>query len=459
VTRANITNVRATDQHYFNVFVQDSWKIGNRLTVTPGVRYEQQTLKGSLTNLTLDNNWAPRIGVIYDPTGAGRAKVFANWGLFFSQIPNDLAARALSPDAGVSRADYFDAALTRPIPNGTLAGGVTNHFQLAGLTADEIDPDVKLSYLNELLVGVEYQLLPAMNVGVRYIRRRIPRVLEDVQPYPLVSCDLGIEAACSVDYLLTNPGPSTPTLGNLGASFEDPIHHYDAIELTAEKRFGNRWGIQASYRWSRLWGTYEGFYRDDNGQSDPGITSLFDFPTNDPSYVALGRQFGYRGDIRFLGRAGAGPLPLDRPHQVKLFGNYAFDMGLNVGAGINLSSGRPLTALAANPSYTNAGEIPETPRGDGFETSDGFRTRAPFLYDTSVHADYSFRLGSGNRRVAAILDVFNLFNTQRVTDFNNYTETSFGATNPDFGQPYSAVLGVPAFQLPRQVRLGLRVEF
>ena len=54
-----------------------------------------------------------------------------------------------------------------------------------------------------------------------------------------------------------------------------------------------------SYRWSRLWGTYEGFYRDDNGQSDPGIGSLFDFPTNDPSYTAIGvPQFGYRGDVR-----------------------------------------------------------------------------------------------------------------------------------------------------------------
>ena len=36
-------------------------------------------------------------------------KVYGNWGFFYSKIPNDLAARALSSDAGVSRADYFDA--------------------------------------------------------------------------------------------------------------------------------------------------------------------------------------------------------------------------------------------------------------------------------------------------------------------------------------------------------------
>ncbi len=465
VTRANITNVRHTTQNYSNFFVQDAWKIGNRITLTPGVRYEQQKLVGGLTDLTLDGNWAPRLGVIVDPTGDGRSRLFANWGLFFAQIPNDLAARALSPDASVSRADYFDAALTTPVPEGVLAAGVTNHYQLAGLTADLIDPNVKASYVNELLVGGEYQLRPGLSVGARYIRRRIPRVLEDVQQYPLVACDYGssigdatLTQACAVDYFLTNPGPSTPVLGGIGGSFEEPIHHYDAVEFTADKRFGNRWGLQASYRWSRLWGTYEGFYRDDNGQSDPGITSLFDFPTNDPTYTALGQQFGYRGDIRFLGSAGAGPLPLDRPHQIKVFGNYSFDMGLNVGTGLVLSSGRPLTALAANPSYTNSGEIPETPRGEGIATSEGFRTRTPFLYDLSLHADYGFRFAA-ERRVVLIADVFNVLNTNRITDFNNYTETSFGSLNPDFGQPYSAVLGLPAFQTPRQFRLGARVEF
>ena len=50
----------------------------------------------------------------------------------------------------------------------------------------------------------------------------------------------------------------------------------------------NNWSVLASYRWSRLRGNFEGFYRDDNGQSDPGISSLYDFPTNDPTYTSIG---------------------------------------------------------------------------------------------------------------------------------------------------------------------------
>jgi hypothetical protein len=398
--------------------------------------------------------------------GNGRSKIFANWGRFYAKIPNDLAARALSADAGISRADYYDAGLTQPIPDGTLTvtqtpGGtpssVTSHFLQQGVGADLIDPNVKSSYVDEFVGGFEFEARPNMNVGVRYIHRSIPRVLEDVGPYPVGACDfLGV--GCSFDYTLTNPSPSTPVLTDLGASYETPIHKYNAVEFTVEKRFSNNWSAQASYTWSRLEGTFEGFYREDNGQSDPGITSLYDFPTNDPSYTAIGvPQFGYKGDIRYLGALGQGPLPLDRPHVIKVFGNYTFNMGLNLGLGLTMNSGSPLTSLAANPNYTNGGEIPETPRGDGFQTVDGVKTRTPFEYNTSIHADYAFKFGG--QRLVVLADVFNLFNLQRVTGYDNFDELQLGVANPNFGLPVSEIVAGPQIQTPRQIRFGARFEF
>lgn len=457
VTRANTTNVSDTHQRYTSLFVQDNWEIGGRLTINPGLRYERQRLTGTLAALTLDNNWAPRIGATYDPLGRGTMKVYGHWGLFYAKIPNDLAARALSSDAGVSRADYFDLGLTQPVPDGVLAVDTTSHFLEQGLTSDVIDPDVKSSYVNEAIAGFEYEARPGLTLGVRYIHRTIPRVLEDVQPFPIVAGDLLIPGATSVDYTLTNPSPDTPTAGDLGASFEKAIHRYNAVELTADKRFADRWSLLASYRYSRLRGTFEGFFRDDNSQSDPGITSLFDFPTNDPSYTAIGvPQFGYRGDVRFLGALGQGPLPLDRPHQVKLFASYALKVPLNVGAGVTFSSGKPLTPLAAHPVYGSSGEIPEGPRGSGFETIDGFKTRTPFLYSTAVHADYALPFGGGQRAVL-VADVFNLFNAQRALDYDPDTQTSFPVLNPDFGQP--SRLNLAQLQTPRQIRFGVRYEF
>jgi outer membrane receptor protein involved in Fe transport len=457
VVRANTSNVRDTRQHYLTLFAQDSWNIGNRLKINPGIRFERQNLTGTLADLTLTNNWAPRVGATYDPTGSGKMKVYGNWGFFYSKVPNDLAARALSSDAGVSRADYFDIGLTQPVPDGVVALGTSSHFLQQGVSADVIDPNVKSSYVNEVVAGFEYDIFQGMNVGVRYIHRDIPRVLEDVQPFPIVAGDLGIAGATTVDYTLTNPGPGTPTAGDLGASFEKAVHRYNAIEVTADKRFANRWALLASYRYSRLRGTFEGFFRDDNGQSDPGITSLFDFPTNDPSYTAIGvPQFGYRGDVRFLGALGEGPLPLDHAHDVKVYGNYQFPVGLNVGGGFSFSTGKPLTALAAHPVYGNAGEIPEGPRGSGFETVDGFRTRTRPTYVASAHADYRLKIHRG-QNVVLLADVFNLFNQQRALDYDPDTQTSFPVLNPDFGQPSRANLA--QLQTPRQLRLGVRYEF
>ena len=235
------------------------------------------------------------------------------------------------------------------------------------------------------------------------------------------------------------------------------------MEFTFDRRFSANWSVQGSYRWSRLFGNYEGFYRDDNGQSDLGITSLFDFPTNDPSYTQIGvPQFGYRGDVRYQGALGNGPLPLDRPHQIKLYGNYSFAMGLNLGGAINLSSGKPLTALASNPNinYQNGGEVPETPRGGGIQTIDGFKTRTPFQRTVDARLDYSLKFG-GVRRATLIADVFNLFDSQTVLDYDTWTESTTGALNPNFGQPTTSALGgnPPQLQAPRQLRVGVRFEF
>jgi len=455
VTRANITNVRDTTQHYLSFFAQDTYQIGNHLTIKPGIRYEQQKLVGNVSNFTWNNNWAPRIGVVYDPTGSSRMKIYGNWGRYFAKIPNDLAARALSADASVTLADYFDAQLTQPVPNGVAAAGATNHFVTAGLSATTVDPNSKSTYLDEWVGGFQYELTPDLSVGASYTRRRFGRILEDVGTLPMVDYFLkNVPGASSVEYFLTNPSPSTPVVGAQGypISFENVIHDYDAVELTAKKRFSHNWALQASYRWSRLHGDYEGFFRSDNGQSDPAITSLDDFPTNDPTYTAIGTpMFGFQGDIRYLGALGAGPLPLDTPHQVKVYGNYALNMGLNLGAGLNVSSGTPLTALAANPVYQNAGEIPTTPRGAGFQTVDGFKTRTPVVSTVDFHADYPLQFG-GNRRLVLMGDVFNLFNRQTVTQYDNYTESQFTVPNPDFGS-------IIAYQVPIQVRIGARFEF
>lgn len=454
VTRANLTNVRETTQQYLTFFAQDTWRVGNNLTFKPGVRYEQQELVGNLKSHKWSGNWAPRLGLVWDPSGSGRMKVFGNYGWFFAKIPNDLAARALSADATVARADYFDANLTQPIPEGLLAGGQIRHLILGGTSAADIDPDSKSMHKTEWLAGMEYELVQGLNLSLRYINRTLTNVIEDMGTASL-SLYL-LNQADTVEFFISNPRDGFPATVNGIGSFEKPLHTYNAIEFAADKRFADNWAVQASYRWSKLNGTYEGYFRNDNGQSDPGISSLYDVPPNDPTYIpVVVEQFGGRGDINFLGRVGKGPLPNDRTHQGKIYGNYQFDMGLNLGLGAFLSSGRPLTAFAAHPAFANAGEIPEGPRGSGIQTVDGFKTRTPVEYSFDLHAGYGLPVGGYRIRVMA--DIFNLFNTQRPGDYDNYTEVSFLSPNPDFGQPSRG--SISTYQTPRQIRVGVKFEF
>jgi hypothetical protein len=468
VSLASLTSVRPTTQHYAAFFVEDAWRVGNSLTIRPGVRYEQEKMSGTIIqDFSLKNNWAPRVGVVWAPTNSGRSKVFANYGRYYARVPNDLAARALSSDSLIS-ADYFDANLTRPVPDGTVTTNATNgaqtitHFRLLGGGGDDIDPNAKLSYYNEWVAGAEYPLFRDLQVGVRYVHRDIGRVLEDVQPYPILATSLGLPGAATANYLLTNPGPDTPVVQDIAGAtvaFESPVHKYNAVEVTANKRLANRWSLISSYRWSRLTGNFEGFFRNDNGQSDPGISSLYDYPTNDPTYATIGAaQFGYTGDIRFLGSAGNGPLPLDRTHDVKAYATYSFDMGLNLSAGLEVVSGAPLTAFASHPIYGGGGEIPLTVRGDGFQTSDGFQTRTPWTKPINAGASYNVKVAG--RSLLLIADVFNVFNTQTALEYDSYSELANGVPNPDFGTAgISGVVAGQQFVKPRQIRIGIRYEF
>jgi hypothetical protein len=462
VTRANFNVGRNTPQIYWDFFAQDSWQVGSKLTINPGIRYEQEKMSGTIIkDWELKNNWAPRIGVTYDASGDGRTKVYANYGRFYARVPNDLATRSLSADDGFTRGDYFDAGLTQVVPEGVAAAGVTRHFILAGVGADTIDPKAKLTYTNEVLLGVDREIAANTTFGVRYVFRNMPQILEDIANCPMVAYELPqTSAICgSVEYILTNPKASIPVAPGtefLGAHFDDPVHKYNSLEFTLNRRVTN-WSTVASYRWSRLRGNFEGFYRDDNGQSDPGISSLYDFPTNDPSYAPFYAAQG-SGDIRFLG-AHNGILPLDRPHQIKLYANRVWG-GFNLGTGVNLSSGKPLTAMAANPNYGSKGEIPVTARGAGIQTIDGFMKRTPFESQVDLQASYALRM-AGERRVTLLADIFNLFNERRTLNYNQNTQLDNGPADPDFGKPISTILSgnPPQFQVPFSMRVGIRYEF
>jgi hypothetical protein len=226
--------------------------------------------------------------------------------------------------------------------------------------------------------------------------------------------------------------------------FVDPTRRYQALELELNRRFNNHWMAVVNYRYAKLWGNYEGAYRNDNGQSDPGISSLFDFTAG--SLGLLGDQFkpGYLNtDKRNVGNAylsyniGAG----------QRFVGLA--RGLTVGLGARGQSGSPLSRYGDHPVYLNQGEIPVGGRGTA--------GRLPSTVQLDLHADYPINFKE-KYSVKLAFDSFNVTNSQFITSkvqFLQQPASGVGVTptvNQDFGRP-------SAFQGPFYARGSIRFEF
>src|SRR5437773_8264826 len=190
-----------------------------------------------------------------------------------------------------------------------------------------IDPCLRTQTVDEWTAGFEYEAVNDLVLGLRGVYRNQVNVIEDG------SFDDGDT------YLLFNPGRrgngettedracGNPAIGCFGYA----RRYYRALEFTATKRFTSSYQIIASYTYSSLVGNYEGLFRNDNGQSDPNITSLFDLVSLLPNTY--------------------GRLPNDRPHQFKFNGSYQTPFKVMVSGNFYIQSGSPFNQLIPHPVY------------------------------------------------------------------------------------------------------------
>src|SRR5262249_43217600 len=95
-------NLAQTEGLYYAGYANDSWQINKHFTVSAGLRWEQFTMRGTAVGYTFTDNWAPRLGLIVDPMGNRKTKIYANFGRYNYQMPLDAAIRSLSSETDVS---------------------------------------------------------------------------------------------------------------------------------------------------------------------------------------------------------------------------------------------------------------------------------------------------------------------------------------------------------------------
>jgi outer membrane receptor protein involved in Fe transport len=423
-------------------YLRDSWQILPDLTINAGLRYEEQRVRyakdlqnqldpftGELRGtdaVQLKNMWAPRIGVIYDWTGEGRSKVYGHWGRFYESVP--MALNSINFGGETTYRRVYDPAqcgdavdgIGGPDGVGCEASGEdpalgSNVYGSGVLVA----PGVKPQFLDEAILGVEIALLDDLKVGVSFHDRRLGRVLEDVSPDNTET------------YILANPGEfpaeeEARLRAQIEAStdpaererlehqlelftgirdFDKPTRVHNALQLQVVKRFASSFFLQGSYTYSRTRGNFPGLYSPDSGAILPNITGQYDL------VELLGNRYG--------------PLPSDRPHDLKVDGYYVADLKrageLTAGARFRVASGTPVDALAASNMYGY---------DESFVLPRGAFGRSSVETKLDLHLSYGHKLGK-HVELEVFTDVFNVLDRQAPSYVDE--SYSYDVVNPILG--------------------------
>ena len=393
-----------------SAFLQDSWKIRERLNLNLGVRWDGQYVYGSDDKIAVrfTDQWQPRAGFTYQIDERARHQVFGSYGRFYQDL--SMAAAGINFMYGsiykVTMYDH-DPRLDPEVGDGDtiLVDHVsTSHGELEGLEGQHFD---------EFILGYEQQLTQNSKVTLRGIYRAVGNGLEDVLP------------PGSDEYVWGNPG-----YGQL-SDFPRMERKYTALEVTYQHSGGPKYSLLASYIVSRNRGNY------------PGIFDLTNrgggWPNNMP-------QFDYLETLE----QSTGLLPNDRTHSFKLSGSYRVGYGLTAGLSFLWQSGTPLNEFGPaeiDPTYN----VFILPRGDG--------GRMNSIWDLSLRLTYDLSTWwNASVRPKILLDLLHIGSPREAVDYvqRKYLERNesgeFITENPLYGEPIM-------HQPPFAVRMGMTIDF
>jgi hypothetical protein len=387
------------------IYLQDSWTIGDKLTIQAGLRTESEYIPSfadpvlapelaSVKAIKFDfkDKIAPRLGIIYDVFGDSSLKVFANYAIYHDVMKLYMAEGAYGGFKWVS--DYFalnDYDWTQIAASGVIddrasqtANGANTYVGTMNWripSFDSTDPSMKPVAQREITFGAEKKLTEDLSFSLRLVQKHLIRTIEDV----------GVLTTEGEKYYNGNPGFGWTLPIAQGGKFQDKFwptpkatREYYGVNLSLEKRFSNNWQGGVNYTWSRVAGNYSGLSSsDEGGRNSPNVERNFDlwFLSYDLSGNVL-----------------AGPLQHDRTHYFKLYGSYAFPFGLTVGVVGFGRSGQPLTQGL---SLNNVNVYPENRASLG---------RLPFTAWANLYVEYNVKISSYNLNIN--LNIDNVTNTK-----------------------------------------------
>lgn len=443
------------------LYSQDDWKVSRRLTLNLGLRWDVSTNennpaftspiapKGSRSRDL--NNFGPRIGFAWDPTGGGRTVVRGGYGIFY--------ALPVATDPAVESA--FDG---RRIGFGFFPGPISVNNPFPGLSPGQVESQVfaqpqfllltlanhlRTPYMQETSIGVQHAMTESLGITVDFVhnlglKERLGR-------------DVNIDPAGNIgspnSILAAEFGPAVAASYGPVIRIDDSARStYNALEISVNKRLTHRLSFLAAYTLS---------HAVDFGDDSIGSTVANPFDIS-----------AERGDSN-----------RDQRHRFVLNGTMSLPHGFEVSTITTFASARPFDIVTgASPDGFAPTRPPGVTRNRGARddsatladinatrTSTGLppvSTTSPrsfFFYSTDLRLAKQFLIRD-RFRIQGLIEGFNIVN--HVNFLSNGGPTFSGVSGAqnnvfaaDFGQPRRTAGGVLGSGGPRAAQLGLRLEF
>ncbi len=487
------------DTQEWEGFAQDAWRVNPTLTVNAGLRYEYELLPlPQHPNAALDaafatvgatsifpedrNNFAPRIGLAWEPFGSGRGLIRIGYGLFYGRVPGATIQSALTNTAMATSTKHIlitPATVTNcPQVSSQGFGYVCTYLTTppsavtATTSAMLFDRRFRLPMVQQGSLTIEREIRSGIIASATWLMnldRQLPNSV-DVNIAPATAAKTfqfrGGTGAPGVrdsetfvvpfysQRLNTSFGPVTAIVSNADAT-------YNALVLEARRRPRRALEFRASWTWSKaIDNNQSGAAPRTNAQFDPfnllydkGLSAL-NFPHKIQASAVWEPELAT--EQRWLRIAAnnwtIAPLFVEssgRPYSLEIFGGTRLAGGHET---INGSGGATYLPTVGR----NTLRLPDSARID-------------------LRISRALRI-TEKLRMRGSLEIFNLTNrvnysaiTQRAflvgTEANGLTQLIFqnAATVAAEGlnvRPFGTFTAASTGQsLERQIQLGLRVEF
>ena len=412
-------------ENRIGVFVDDSWKIGDRLTLNLGLRFdysnsyvpEAPIMDGwagpsgetspAVKDMIIWNSFSPRIGLVFQLTSDQKTLLKATYGRYYDKNLMDNWSYP-GPNMTDWVAYYYDWDLEE-------------YVYWYTLTAEEtfvLDPDLKNPYSDLFSVGIERELLPDFAISATFIYKKQLDLIgleERAGIYEEVSMVSEDNGQTYTLFNQTNVG----TVAHWITNPSDYEQMYRAFMLTLYKRYSHKWMLNASLTYSKSWGLNN--LGKATGATQQAIIWYGGYLGRDPNEYINAR----------------GRMPSDRPWILKVQAGYTLPWDIMASFNWIYQTGRPYLSFTLFRLNQGPTKVITEPRGDD---------RFPSWSMMDLRLQKTFNI-TDTVKFQAIFDVWNVLNTNTVTNY---------ATQDMWKSNYLEPSGV---FWPRRLQIGFRLQF